>query len=205
MRRGESLAAHWCRVVCASSPRASALASARVHLGASRVVAPSLRWGSHVALRGACVGSARARAGGVQHRADDGGGAVMWGRDERDNRRHEWELFGHRGIACRACGTVIYQQDSGAFVVHRWGAEYSATADDPVPVCETRPRAVSGVHQVPATVEALRERALCPDHGVRVARGCDGCVVAQGWRRRFEHLARVWDASTRDEHGPDYA
>ena len=154
MRRGESLAAHAAavRVVCASSPRASALASARVHLGASRVVAPSLRWGSHVALRGACVGSARARAGGVQHRADDGGGAVMWGRDERE-----------------------------------------------------RPRAVSGVHQVPATVEALRERALCPDHGVRVARGCDGCVVAQGWRRRFEHLARVWDASARDDNGNDYA
>lgn len=70
---------------------------------------------------------------------------------------------------------------------------------------QTRVRPSSGVHRVPATVESLRERALCPDHGARVYRCCDGCIVAQGWRRRFEELARAWDASTGDDKGDDYA
>lgn len=69
----------------------------------------------------------------------------------------------------------------------------------------TRVRATSGVHRVPATVESLRARALCPDHGPRAHQGCDGCDVAKGWRARFEELARVWDASTRDDNGNDYA
>ena len=65
----------------------------------------------------------------------------------------------------------------------------------------TRVRATSGVHLVPATVEALRERALCPDHGARVYRYCDGCTVALGWRRRFEELARVYaDPSDGSDH-----
>lgn len=67
----------------------------------------------------------------------------------------------------------------------------------------TRVRATSGVHLVPATVEALRERALCPDHGARVYRYCDGCTVALGWRVQLEHDARAY-ASLRDG-GDDYA
>lgn len=57
---------------------------------------------------------------------------------------------------------------------------------------QTKARPSSGVHEVPATVESLRERMTCPDHGLTFYRCCDGCAVALGWRRRFEVLARAY-------------
>lgn len=73
-----------------------------------------------------------------------------------DDLGHQWEPFGHDGIACPRCGTVIYRRDVDLFTVHRWGSEYSARQADPIPTCEPRPV---------VDVCAPRECATCQNTG----------------------------------------